>query len=89
MTEPERIIVCCHHRLKPDMVAIEYHPKWSGKGSPSWRSVKLATAVRHSWCQRILRCAHCMRPAVRIDHHWPYMSGANACEKHLKTGFRD
>ena len=32
----------------------------------------------------IIRCFVCKKPAVRLDHLWPYYAETNACKKHLE-----
>lgn len=32
----------------------------------------------------IIRCTFCNKPAVRLDHLWPYYSEMNACENHTE-----
>lgn len=32
----------------------------------------------------IISCAQCDKPAISLDHHWPYMSDYNYCEDHRR-----
>lgn len=45
----------------------------------SWKRVDKNKAKE----QDIIQCSFCDKPAVRLDHLWPYYSEMNACEKHI------
>jgi len=45
----------------------------------SWKRVDMKKAKEVD----IIRCAFCNKPAVRLDHLWPYYCETNSCEKHL------
>jgi len=45
----------------------------------SWKRVDKSKAKEKD----IIRCAFCEKPAVRLDHLWPYYSELNACEDHI------
>ena len=47
---------------------------------PSWKRMTLARAKKEK--RDILRCSYCSRPAISLDHHWPYHSEANHCAHH-------
>jgi hypothetical protein len=34
---------------------------------------------------RYERCTHCKKPAVRLDHHWPYSQANNRCIDHMRA----
>jgi len=45
----------------------------------SWKRIDKKKAKEKD----IIRCTFCEKPAVRLDHLWPYHSEMNACEDHL------
>lgn len=49
-----------------------------------WKRVKKETAKKHGY--RPIQCAMCTKPAVSLDHHYPYMSDMNRCKKHYGKG---
>jgi hypothetical protein len=48
---------------------------------PDYRRVPWLFAVLF-YRRDIIRCSLCRRPAVKIDPHYPYMSGMCRCRKH-------
>jgi hypothetical protein len=49
----------------------------------SWKRMTLKRAQREMrW---IIPCSDvdCKKPAVSLDHHWPYMSDYSLCQEHL------
>ena len=38
---------------------------------------------------KIIKCAHCDKPAVRIDSQWPLFTGYNACAEHMDAEPRE
>ena len=49
-----------------------------------WR--RCTPAQAKAWGKKPIPCSRrgCGRPAVRLDHHWPYYSDMNACDKHAR-----
>jgi hypothetical protein len=46
-----------------------------------WERVTQFDAKRYK--RRVISCAYCDNPAVRLDHLWPYHAEMNACREHL------
>lgn len=67
----------------PDEVFVEVYDY--DQNIPSWEKRKVMSRIE----TKIIRCAWCSKPARRIDCHWPWMSGLNACEEHMDKGDRD
>ena len=81
------IKICCNYRADKGWVFLEYYPK--GERVPWWRRARREVVNRRGWQKRIIKCAHCNRPATRLDHHWPWMSGANKCDLHKNAPILD
>jgi hypothetical protein len=45
----------------------------------SWKRVDINKAKEKD----IIKCFFCEKPAVRLDHLWPYYCEMNSCEEHL------
>lgn len=50
------------------------------RDGPRWKRMTLARAKKEK--REIMRCSYCNRPAISIDHFWPYHSEANHCARH-------
>lgn len=46
----------------------------------SWKRMTLAKAKKEK--RTIIPCSMCDKPAVSLDHHWPYENLFNRCKKH-------
>jgi hypothetical protein len=46
----------------------------------SWKRIDINKAKEKD----IIKCFVCKKPAVRLDHLWPYYWEMNACEEHLE-----
>ena len=55
------------------------HPEWG----EVWERVDADKADP----QRVIRCVMCDKPAVSLDHHWPYYSDMNRCADHHGADF--
>lgn len=49
----------------------------------SWKRMTLARAKKEH--RRIIPCSMCNRPAVSLDHLWPYEIMFNRCSEHYKS----
>ena len=49
-------------------------------GDMGWKRMKEADAVEKK--RRIIRCSYCTKPAISLDHCWPYLQEASYCDKH-------
>ncbi len=47
----------------------------------SWKRMTLERALKEK--RKIIKCFRCNKPAVRLEHSYPYMVELNACEDHL------
>jgi hypothetical protein len=47
-----------------------------------WKRMRLSTAKKRK--KEIILCSDCKKPAVRLDHLYPYHSEMNACATHAK-----
>jgi hypothetical protein len=56
--------------------------EWFGRGdsAPDWKRMTLKRA--HKEGRHIIACAHCDKPAISLDHLWPYHSEMNYCAAH-------
>lgn len=45
-----------------------------------WRRMTLARAKKER--REIISCSYCRRPAISLDHFWPYHSEVNHCAWH-------
>jgi len=45
-----------------------------------WERMTLYMARKKK--KKIITCAKCLRPAISLDHHWPYYDDHNYCELH-------
>ena len=45
-----------------------------------WEEVPL----NHAEEEKIIRCSKCEKPAVSMDHYWPFYSDNCLCPDHLK-----
>ena len=45
-----------------------------------WQRMTLTRAKKEG--RKIIPCAKCKRPAISLDHHWPYESEYNYCARH-------
>ena len=50
---------------------------------PGWKRMTLKRAKREK--RNIIRCCVCDKPAVSLDHLWPYDSYRNRCKKHYHS----
>lgn len=57
-----------------------------GNDDTWWERTQEATARNVAGFVKIIPCAHCEKPAKRLDHLWPYEIGMNACDGHLGAG---
>lgn len=67
----------CHFSAPYDcngMVFVE-HDNW-------WKRMDKKEAKKKGL--KIIKCEYCDKPAVSLDHHWPYMSDTTVCAKHFK-----
>jgi len=48
-----------------------------------WKRMSLERALKEK--RKIIKCFRCNKPAVRLEHSYPYMVELNACEDHLDT----
>ena len=51
-----------------------------GHGGTWWRRIARKEAEDRGLS--IILCSMCDKPAVSLDHHWPYDDDLNRCEKH-------
>lgn len=47
----------------------------------SWRRMKKDVAAKKKLSP--IKCSYCAKPAVRLDHSWPYLVGTTSCADHL------
>lgn len=47
-----------------------------------WSRIKKDQAEREG--MKIIKCSKCTKPAVQLDHLWPYYDEQNLCEDHNK-----
>lgn len=59
-------------------VFVEWHYRWGDW----WKRMTKKRAEREG--RTIITCCKCSRPAVQLDHHWPYMSDYCLCAEHQK-----
>lgn len=45
-----------------------------------WRRMSRVTAEKQG--RSIIRCSYCKRPAISLDHSWPYLQEATHCAWH-------
>ena len=57
------------------MVFVE---QFDGEFGMTWERVKIEEAISAN----IIRCYLCDKPAVSLDHYWPYHSELCRCEDH-------
>jgi hypothetical protein len=57
------------------------HKEW-GK---VWKRVRADKADQ----KRVIRCCTCDKPAVSLDHLWPYHSEMNRCADHVDTPYSE
>ena len=48
--------------------------------APVWRRMSAKKAVREG--RKIITCSMCNKPAVSLDHLWPYYRDMNRCKEH-------
>lgn len=58
-----------------------HHKKWG----EVWKRVRADKADP----KRIIRCCMCEKPAVSLDHLWPYHSEMNRCADHFDTPYSE
>ncbi len=51
-----------------------------GERVPTWRRMTVERATKEK--RHIISCSYCRRPAISLDHYWPYHSEANHCAWH-------
>lgn len=47
----------------------------------SWRRMTKEEAKKQGLTP--IKCSYCKKPAVRLDHSWPWMMGTTSCKDHL------
>jgi len=47
----------------------------------SWERMSVSEAKKKKLSP--IKCSYCAKPAVRLDHMWPYVSGTTSCHDHL------
>jgi hypothetical protein len=47
----------------------------------SWTRMKKDIAAKKKLSP--IKCSYCVKPAVRLDHSWPYLTGTTSCADHL------
>lgn len=45
-----------------------------------WERVKKSDAIKNK--RHIIRCSYCTKPAISLDHSWPYLQEATYCADH-------
>lgn len=61
----------------------------NGDLTGAWKRTTVKCAKEKGW--RIIKCSYCNRPAISLDHCWPYLTEATYCahhrdwQKHLET----
>lgn len=59
---------------------------WNYKdGISSWKRMTIKRAKREG--RKIIPCCQCDKPAVTLDHCWPYLVDRTFCSKHDKVFF--
>jgi len=43
---------------------------------------RMTRVVAEKQGKRIIRCSYCKRPAISLDHSWPYLQEATYCARH-------
>ena len=68
------------------MCFVEYHPRGpDGKPDPvpTWKRMTVKRAKKEG--RHIITCSLCRRPAISLDHYWPYYSDGNYCACHQEA----
>ncbi len=53
---------------------------WFENGEIGWRRMTVKRATKEG--RRIITCDKCSKPAISLDHYWPYYSDMNRCLDH-------
>ena len=48
-----------------------------------WDRMTLEEVRKNNNYKNIIKCHYCDKPAVRLDHSWPYLVGMTSCADHL------
>lgn len=60
-----------------DECFITDYPEWAGPFG-TWEREKLSVAIEKDL--EIINCCQCSKPATKLDHHHPMMSGMTLCD---------
>jgi len=80
------IHVCLHYKTEEKKCFIEIPASWRfGLDHEGvWRKkVLLERALAQKL--KIIECSYCRKPAIRLDHLWPYHSEMNSCREHMEA----
>ena len=76
MADNVTLLLCAHYQAEPGEVFVEIDDEECGK----WWESRPLTDVGDA---PIITCSRCPKPAVQLDHLWPYQSEMCLCAEHL------